>query len=200
MKRLLSAVVLMAMGSAQAAKLEKKAPDALAMAPKPLALAPVSSTSMEPITTPATETPTAHIRIAPSAMMLVGPTGSATGLGGVGSLGLFSSSRSDLGLDFGYFQLSESTTKLSIVPIQFSWVRRFTEGPVRPYIGLAVGATILSLTDSKNSETLIIPSLALRPGVEVSITRSLGLFLEARGGVLMTLPFFNPQLGVALSL
>jgi hypothetical protein len=202
MKRLIVALVFVAMGSAHAVGLEKKKLEGPAVAPKPLALAPASPSSIETVPNEQMATATAQIRLAPGAMVLIGETGSAAGIGGVASIGLFNSSRSDLGLDLGYFQLSS----ISIIPIQFSWVRRFSEGPVRPYIGLSAGVSIVSANKPpeffgvSGASTAIAPSLALRPGVEVSLTRSLGLFVEARGGLLLTIPFLNPQLGVTLAL
>lgn len=200
MVRVLLSVFFIAAGSLHAKVEAKSKPveKSVALAPS----APVSSMELAPVQEAAA--PSVQIRLAPALMTLINDGETLSSIGGAASIGFFSNGRTDIGLDIGYYQVKESKgldpVTLSTLPVQLSWLHRFSESAIRPYLGFSVGVTVLSVSNSTESGSVLLPSLALRPGVEFQMTRNIGLYLEARGGLLLTIPYFNPQAGLAFNL
>jgi hypothetical protein len=116
--------------------------------------------------------------------------------------------------DFGMKLPAGMSVRLNVIPILFTSLHRFGDGPIHPYIGVAAGIGLLTMEGSVSSGGgeegssasggASATSLALlayaRPGIEWNITPRLAAYVEARAGVATSGLIFSPQAGIALGL
>lgn len=89
------------------------------------------------------------------------------------------------------------TTELEVIPVTMTALYRLADGFVQPYVGFSFGIHSLSVSTS------ILPSITgwgiiayVRPGIDFALTRNLGLFVEAKAGVVSGGFTLAPQLGI----
>jgi hypothetical protein len=103
----------------------------------------------------------AQLRIAPTLGVLSTNLGELTPIGGVLAVSFSTSPFLELGLETGYLKASlndslgigedsKMSANLTMIPILLTTLYRFSRGPVRPYIGVAVGVSINSVSVAIN--------------------------------------------------
>jgi hypothetical protein len=94
-------------------------------------------------------------------------------------------------------------TLIPIMPTVFYRSPFGETGKVKGYIGLSTGPAIHvqslpSSTATSTTTTHIYFEFLVKPGVELSLSKQVGLLLETRFGVLRTGFLFSPQLSVTI--
>ncbi len=164
-----------------------------------------------------------HIRVSPTLGSYPTRLDSALIYGGQLGVTYRATRTTEYGLEVGYLTGSldgvlgavgsrarnGATTQLEVIPITMTALYRLSDGVVQPYIGFSFGIHSVSVSArsvsagqeqrssrASNAATGFGIIAYVRPGVDISLSRNLALFVEAKAGIVTGGFTLAPQLGL----
>lgn len=169
----------------------------LVIAPASLGETPSAKASTQLSRPENQETPPFRIAVGPGyyVMKMIGGGGSYSALGFVATVGGRVSSNFYLNLDFGYVSATDGKDKITgIAPLPGFTYSFIEQGTVRPYIGVSGGVTFVS----DNTDSLVVPTIFVKPGVDFQLIRNIALNLEPAIGVIGPVLTIVPRANIVL--
>lgn len=164
-----------------------------------------------------------HIRVSPTLGSYPTRLDSALVYGGQVGVTYRATRTTEYGLEVGYLRGSldgvlrssgttlrnGATTQLEVIPVTVTALYRLTDGAIQPYVGFSFGIHSRSVSVGTSSSTQEQGSSRagnsltgfgiiayVRPGIDFSLNQNLGLFVEAKAGIVAGGFTLAPQLGL----
>ncbi len=93
----------------------------------------------------------------------------------------------------------------SIIPVLVTYLHRFSDGPVQPYLGMSFGVNFTTVSVSSTSGNSASASghqfpLFVRPGIDIALNKNFAVFAELKTGVTSAGFMFLPQAGLNIGI